>query len=103
MPDPTIPGGNYSYGPGPLPTQHPPRPLRQGTMPNVSTGFMAPDMAGHLQPFGPQSAIQPQRPGSAAPYPMRPDSAGLAGPGPHQPHRPSSAAAVFGPLPRQIS
>lgn len=99
MPDPAIPGGNYNYGPGPLPTQHPPRPLRQGTMPNVNTGFMMPDMTSHLQPFGPQSAIQPQRPGSAAPYPVRP---GSAGPGSHQPHRPSSAAA-FGPLPRPIS
>lgn len=97
MPDP---GGNYNYRPGPLPAQHPPRthPLRQGTMPNVNTGFIAPGLAGHLQPFGPQSAIQPQRPGSAAPYPIRPGSAGL---GSHQPHRPSSAAG-FGPLPRPI-
>lgn len=99
MPDPANPGGNYNYRPGPLPAQQPPRsyPARQGTMPNISTGFMAPDIAGHLQPFGPHSAIQPQRPGSAAPYPIRPGSAGL---GSHQPHRPSSAAG-FGPLPRQ--
>lgn len=103
MPDPANPGGNYDYRPSPLPAQHPQHPqhppqhpLRQGTMPNINPGFMSPDVAAHLQPYGPQSAIQPQRPGSTAPYPIRP---GSAGPGSHQPHRPSSAAG-FGPLPR---
>ncbi|KAG0132890.1 hypothetical protein HOY82DRAFT_605322 [Tuber indicum] len=101
MPDPTIPpGGNYNYPPGPPPMQEPPRPLvRQGTMPNVNTSFIAPDLGqSYLNPGnGPLSAVQPPvRPGTAVPYPVRPGSAG-SGALPHA--RPMSAVgyAIGGP------
>ncbi|KAH0609315.1 uncharacterized protein H6S33_012801 [Morchella sextelata] len=95
MPDPTIPGGNYNYNSGPPPGQ---RPTRQATMPNINPGFISPEIASHLQPFGvPQSPAQ-ARPGSAAPYPL---SGPGPGPGPH-PRGPGAFVMGGGPPPGMI-
>ncbi|RPA98827.1 HCP-like protein [Choiromyces venosus 120613-1] len=93
MPDPTIPpGNNYSYPTGSPPVQEPLRPsVRPGTMPNVNTSFIAPDLGqSYMDPGnGSLSAVQPpRRPGTTAPYPVRPGSPGSGVP-PHA--RPMSA------------
>jgi len=91
---PEVPGMNYNYASGPPPhAQNQRQPPRNNTMPPINTDFIRQDQYG--QPYGPQSAIQPPRPGTAVPYPARPGSSSGLAPG-HAPMRPSSATG-YGP------
>lgn len=97
MPDPTIPGGNRNYNPGPPPDNSAPYPNRQpAQVAPLNTNFIRTD---GYPPQGPHSALQQGRPGTAVPQMGRPGTAGSLAPG-QGPIRPSSAAGYGPPPPR---